>query len=162
MLFVPKGTVREIGAKADAHAVVIVTPGGREGTARAGALPTPEARPTKQVATIFRAAFAKAYGPATIYVEPATMKATPLAASLLAMPAGATVAEHVHAAETEMLYVLEGSGTMTIAGTSISVTPTSVVQIPPNTKHSFVASADVRAVQIYTPPGPEQRFKKKP
>jgi hypothetical protein len=35
-----------------------------------------------------------------------------------------------------------------------------VVQIPPNTPHAFTASAAVRAVQVYTPAGPEQRFKK--
>jgi quercetin dioxygenase-like cupin family protein len=41
------------------------------------------------------------------------------------------------------------------------VTPTSVIQIPPNTKHAFAATAAVRALQVYTPAGPEQRFKKK-
>jgi len=50
---------------------------------------------------------------------------------------------------------------MTIAGTEVAVTPTSVIQIPPNTKHSFAAKEAVRALQIYTPAGPEQRFKKK-
>jgi hypothetical protein len=42
----------------------------------------------------------------------------------------------------------------------VAVTPTSVIQIPPNTKHAFAATAAVRAVQVYTPAGPEQRFKK--
>jgi hypothetical protein len=41
------------------------------------------------------------------------------------------------------------------------VTPTSVIEIPPNTPHAFVATEAVRSVQIYTPAGPEQRFKKK-
>jgi len=75
------------------------------------------------------------------------------------MIAAAAVPEHVHPNESELLYILEGSGTMTVAGTQLAVTPTSVVQIPPHTKHSFTAAADVRAVQIYTPAGPEQRFK---
>jgi quercetin dioxygenase-like cupin family protein len=109
-----------------------------------------------------RAGDAKAYGPATIYVEAATIKGAPLAASVLALPAGAKVPEHVHAQETELLYVLDGAGTMTIAGTEVAVTPTSVIQIPPNIKHAFSATAAVRAVQVYTPPGPEQRFKKPP
>jgi len=61
-----------------------------------------------------------------------------------------------------MLYVLAGSGTLTIAGNELPVTATSVIQIPPNTKHAFVAAEAVRALQIYTPAGPEQRFKKKP
>ena len=46
--------------------------------------------------------------------------------------------------------------------TRVPVTATSVIQIPPSTKHAFVATAAVRAVQIYTPAGPEQRFKQKP
>jgi len=37
-----------------------------------------------------------------------------------------------------------------------------VIQIPPNTKHAFAASADFRAIQVYTPAGPEQRFKATP
>lgn len=163
MMFVPAGGVRSVSAAgSDLHAVIVVVPGMREGSARAGALPTPEAPASKTLPRIVPAAAAKTYGPATIFVEPATVKGAPLSASLLALGAGANVAEHVHARETEMLYVLEGSGTMTIAGQAVAVTPTSVIQIPPNTKHAFTATANVRALQIYTPAGPEQRFKKKP
>jgi len=160
---VPAGGVRAVSAAGkDVHAMIVVVPGGREGTARAGALPTPEAPAGKTMPIIVPATAAKTYGPATIFVEPATVKGAPLAASVLALAANATVPEHVHTAETEILYVLEGSGTMTIAGQAIAVTPTSVIQIPPNTKHAFTAATAVRAVQLYTPAGPEQRFKKKP
>jgi len=151
MALVPAKAVRDIGPT---EAVVVVVPGGREGAARAGALPTPPAAKGSG-AKVFPASAAKTYGPATIFVE------TPqLAASILTLPKGTTVAEHVHAKETEVLYVLAGAGTMTIAGTQVPVTPTSVIQIPPNTKHAFTASEDVRSVQVYTPSGPEQRFKK--
>jgi putative monooxygenase len=160
MMFVPAGGVRSVSAAGkDVHAVIVVVPGGKEGSARAGALPTPDAPPSKTLPFILPATSAKTYGPATIFVEPATVKAAPLSASVLALPAGASVPEHVHAGETEMLYILEGSGTMTIAGQQLAVTPTSVIQIPPNTKHAFSATANVRAVQVYTPAGPEQRFK---
>ncbi len=163
MMFIPAGGAREVTAGTDdVHAVIVVVPGMREGSARAGALPTPEAQPSKTAALVIPAAAAKTYGPATIYVEPATVKGAPFSASVLALAAGAKVPEHVHANETELLYILEGSGTMTIAGTDVAVTPTSVIQIPPNTKHAFAASANVRAVQLYTPAGPEQRFKQKP
>lgn len=160
MLYVAAGEVREVTASQDVHAVIVVAPGGREGSARAGALPTPTAPPSKSPVRLLRAGEAKTYGPATIYLEPATAKGAPFAASLHQLPAGAKVPEHVHAQETEMLYILEGAGTMTIAGQDVAVTPTSVIQIPPNTKHAFSATAAVRAVQVYTPPGPEQRFKK--
>lgn len=161
MAMVPGNAAREIASdKGPVDAVLITVPGGREGAARAGALPTPPAEKAGG-ARVFPASGAKTYGPATIYVEPAIEKTTPLAASILSLPKGASVPEHVHAKETEVLYVLAGAGTMTIAGTQVPVTSTSVIQIPPNIKHAFTASEDVRAVQIYTPAGPEQRFKKK-
>lgn len=150
MAFVAAGGLREIKG----NAVRVTVPGGMEGAARAGALPTPLAT-GKQIYQVLRAAQAKTYGPAQIFLETG-----PMAASILSLAAGANVAEHVHAKETEMLYILEGAGTMTIAGQAVAVTPTSVIQIPPNTKHAFTASANLRALQIYTPPGPEQRFKK--
>lgn len=161
MMLVPKGTAREVIAKLpDMRAVVVLAPGGREGSARAGALPTA----TGESGAAFPLFLEQGsqHGPATIFLEPAVHKTTPLAASLLALPAGANVATHVHAGETELLYVLEGSGTMSIAGQDVAVTPTSVIQIPPNTRHAFTATSAVRALQLYTPPGPEQRFKKKP
>jgi quercetin dioxygenase-like cupin family protein len=164
MVYVPTDAGRDVQAKAgDVHAMVALLPGGREGTARAGALPALEldGKPKKQP-VILPAAKAKTFGPAQIFVEPATVKGTTFAASVIRLPAGMTVAEHVHAQEAELLYLLSGSGSMTIAGGKLPVTSTTVVQIPAGTKHSFTAAEDVRAVQIYTPAGPEQRFKTRP
>jgi quercetin dioxygenase-like cupin family protein len=166
MMYAPRGSAREVVARSgDLHAVIAMVPGGREGAARGGALPTPEAtswRSAPMSPVILPAAGAASYGPATIYADAGTIHDKTLAASILTLPAGAKVAEHVHAGETELLYVLAGSGTMTVAGVTLTVTPTSVVQIPSNTKHAFAATSDVRAVQIYTPAGPEQRFKAHP
>jgi quercetin dioxygenase-like cupin family protein len=142
------------------HAVVAVVPGGREGTGRAGALPTIEQASGTSFPQLLKTG--GTFGPATIFLDGSIVKTTPLAASILALPAAAKVAEHVHGNETELLYILEGSGTMTIAGQDVAVTPTSVIQIPPNTKHAFAASTAVRALQLYTPAGPEQRFKAPP
>jgi quercetin dioxygenase-like cupin family protein len=159
MMYAPKGSAREVAAPAgDLHAVVVFVPGGIEGTERAGALPNREAtgwHAAPASPTLLPAASAHGYGPATLFYE-----GKEIAASVLALPAGAKVPEHVHGKETEMLYVLTGAGTMTVAGTDIAVTPTSAIQIPPDTRHAFTATEAVRAVQIYTPGGPEQRFKK--
>ncbi|MGE0869853.1 MAG: cupin domain-containing protein [Kofleriaceae bacterium] len=170
MMFVPAHGGREVSAKPGAspvHAVIAIVPGGPEGAARAGALPTPAltswqkpppgpiALPASKTTRIPLPS-----GGVRIQAEPSTINVRSLAASVLELRAGASVPEHVHATETEMLYVLAGSGTMTVNGVALSVTPTSVIQIPPNTRHAFTASADVRALQIYTPAGPEQRFKK--
>ncbi len=43
MMYAPKGSARDVAAPGgDVHAVIVTVPGGREGAARAGALPTPE------------------------------------------------------------------------------------------------------------------------
>ena len=168
MAYVHAGGVREVAALgADVHAVVVLVPGGREGAARAGALPARPAselpvRAARAAPVILPASAAKTFGPATIYAEPAVLHDNMLSASVLSLAANAVVPEHVHAGETELLYVLAGSGTMTVNGVKLPVTPTTVIQVPKATTHGFTASAAVRAVQIYTPAGPEQRFKPKP
>ncbi len=165
MLYVPPGNRIDVSTRTGvARAVVVAVPGGREGTARAGALTNHAAsgHALKLKPIVVPAASAKTYGPATIYLDPSLTYDHTLSASILQLPAGAKVAEHLHVKETEMLYILEGAGTMTVAGTDVPVTATSVIQIPPNVKHAFVATAAVRAFQVYTPAGPEQRFKKKP
>lgn len=162
MMFVAKRTAREVAAPSgDLHAMVVMVPGGREGAARAGALPTREAvaRASTRSPVALPAAGARTLGPATIFADPATLQDHTLAASVLALPAGGRLAEHTHAGETELLYVLGGRGTLTVAGVDLPVTATSVVQIPKNTRHAFTAASDLRAVQIFTPAGPEQRFK---
>jgi len=170
MMYVPANAVRNVIAEGDVHAVIGFVPGGREGSARAGALPTKELGAIKTGVAgpmMLPAASAKSYdlpnrGVATIFADAGTIKDKQLAATILAMPGNAKVPEHVHANETEVLYVLEGSGKLVVNGVELSVTASSTVQIPPNTKHAFTASTDFRAVQIYTPAGPEQRFKAKP
>jgi quercetin dioxygenase-like cupin family protein len=156
MMYIAAGGAREV---THTRAVVLAVPGGREGAARAGALPTPAGN-SKIGPGVIPASRAKTYGPAMIFLDPSSGSNAPMSASVLKLPAGGKVPEHVHANETELLYILEGSGTMTIAGQDIAITPTSAIQVPPNTKHAFAATSDVRAVQFYTPPGPEQRFKK--
>jgi len=99
-------------------------------------------------------------GPAIRYAGAARTDRA-FAASVLTVPAGGELAEHAHA-EAELLYVLAGEGTLTVNGVALPVTATSVVQIPKNTRHAFVATSAVRAVQIFTPAGPEPRAKVHP
>jgi quercetin dioxygenase-like cupin family protein len=165
MMFVPRGGAREVAATAgDLHAMLVMVPGGREGAARAGALPTPaqgEAGPRPKPPVILPASAARPEGPAIRYAGAAEIPDRTLAASVLTVPAGGELAEHVHA-EAELLYVLAGDGTLTVAGVALPVTATSVVQIPRNTRHAFVATSAVRAVQIFTPAGPEPRAQAHP
>ena len=164
MLYVPRGSVREVAAAADLHAMVAVVPGGREGAARGGALPTPEATaPGGGSAThprppvVLPASAARRAGTALVYGDAAAIPDRMMSAAIVTVAAGDTLPEHVHAGETELWYVLAGAGTLTVNGVALPVTATSVVQIPKNTKHAFAATSELRAVQVFTPAGPELR-----
>ena len=78
--------------------------------------------------------------------------------TLMASPDGA-IAEHDHES-FEHIAILEGSGTMKLAGKDHPVEPGSVFHIPKGVKHAFSPSGSSKllAIQIYTPSGPEARF----
>jgi quercetin dioxygenase-like cupin family protein len=163
VVVVPRGASLELVASGGAAiaATVALVPGDALGVARAGALPEllPSQVPAKPpVARVVAAASAKRYprtgGATTLLIEQG-----PASLGVLEADAGAVVPPHVHAKETEVLYLLAGGGTMTIAGVAIAVEPTAVIQIPAGVEHSFTATAATRALQLYSPPGPEQRFK---
>ena len=167
MLFVPTGAVREIAVTGGTalRAVLVIVPGGREGTARSGALPTPAATTGTGTPVVIAAAAVKRTGIASIYVDATTIKGAPLAASIIQLAADAAIPEHVHAHETELLYTWSqlgadtAIGTLTVAGVAQVVTDHSVIQIPPNTKHAYAGVRESFALQIYTPAGPEQRHR---
>ncbi len=82
-----------------------------------------------------------------------------IAAGQLQAIADMAIAPHTHPS-TELLFVREGGGTMTIDGEAYPVTADMAIQIPAGIEHSFTAgSSGVMALQFYTPAGPEQRFK---
>ncbi len=81
----------------------------------------------------------------------------------LVMLPGAVVPEHTHDASAELLYIIEGHATMTLDGKTQQVRAGMAIYIPAGVKHSLVLDTKVeplRAIQVYTPGGPEQRFKK--
>jgi mannose-6-phosphate isomerase-like protein (cupin superfamily) len=170
VVIVPKGTRLTIAPAPNFSARVLFIPGGREGTLRAGAVPGASATlgPLKKgepQVSLVKADAAKMYPApgrtATILVEPPAAKGA-VSVGLLTLDNGIAVPPHVHAKETEALYLIGGSGTMTIGGIAVPVTATSVVQIPAGVEHSFKPTENVSALQFYTPAGPEQRFKKPP
>lgn len=80
----------------------------------------------------------------------------------LLMLAGSTVPEHTHDRSAELLYILSGTGTMTLGDRTFEVKPGMAIYIPAGMKHSLKVETKIeplRAVQVYTPGGPEQRFK---
>ena len=79
----------------------------------------------------------------------------------LVVPAGVEIPGHAHQNETEIIYVLEGTGEMTITGFGTSiVSKGSLVYMPKGTEHSFkvIGDTDVKAVQVWTPGGPQQKY----
>jgi quercetin dioxygenase-like cupin family protein len=150
--------------------VIFAVPGGEEeATRRAGVLPAEPAKPkekgrpkpvpagTKQAQVLPR----PGVGTVSLRLDPTKVKGAALSASVLDIDAGAAIPKHVHDGSTELIYLLAGAGTMMIDGVELTVTSTSVVQIPPGIEHSFTATEATRAIQVYAPPGPEQRFKQK-
>jgi mannose-6-phosphate isomerase-like protein (cupin superfamily) len=78
----------------------------------------------------------------------------------------APVAEHVHEHEWECLAVLEGDGGLVRRTTSgeerAEIRPGTILNIPAGVRHAWKPSGQepLFAIQVYAPPGPEQRFKK--
>ncbi|MEZ4404549.1 MAG: cupin domain-containing protein [Kofleriaceae bacterium] len=166
LVLVPAGATLELAPGAmPVGATVAVVPGGPMGVARAGALPqalgSTASAGAAPALTIVHAGgarrYAKGASAATLLLERG-----PLAAAVVELDAGATMPPHVHRAETEVVYLEAGTGTFTVGGVAVPVTDTMVLVIPPGVEHGYVATTATRAYQLYTPPGPEQRWKKSP
>ncbi len=73
----------------------------------------------------------------------------------------APVAEHVHEGSWEVLCAAAAAGEFTLAGQKARLASKTCVTVPPNTKHSWAPDpgSSLRAVQFYSPAGPEQRFR---
>jgi mannose-6-phosphate isomerase-like protein (cupin superfamily) len=74
----------------------------------------------------------------------------------------AGVPEHSHGSSWEILCAVEASGRFTLDGKKSPLGARTCVAMPPGVKHSWRpdAGSNLVAVQMYAPPGPEQRFKK--
>lgn len=76
---------------------------------------------------------------------------------LLEMEGGASVPEHRDPTE-EFIYILEGSGTMTIDGTDYEVSAGTFVYMPKEAEVSFKSKTPVRAVQVFGGPEPASKY----
>jgi mannose-6-phosphate isomerase-like protein (cupin superfamily) len=97
---------------------------------------------------------------------------------LLRFSADAGIAEHAHENAWESLALLEGEGAWIRKGTAgeaseeasgeasrehrVEARAGTIVTFPPNVRHAWRPSgqAPLLAIQVFAPPGPEQRFKK--
>lgn len=72
----------------------------------------------------------------------------------------AAVAEHNHPTSWEVIAAVDASGTFVLDGTEGKLGPRQVVAVPPGAKHAWKPDpgSKLTAIQMYIPPGPEQRF----
>ena len=142
--------------------VQLFVPGGLEAEYAAGREPVLGARPGVVVAV--------APGEVKpLALEGGKLKVTPLLQSkrvvharfylgLLEARTGAELPTHVHDKQAEVLYVISGAATANVDGVSEEVGAGAALYLAAGTRHAMKASKDVRAVQLYAPAGPEQRF----
>jgi mannose-6-phosphate isomerase-like protein (cupin superfamily) len=71
---------------------------------------------------------------------------------------GFLVKEHQHAGSAEVLFVLNGTGKMSVDGVQTDVVPRQAIYIPAGKKHHLVVGKGLTVVQAYVPAGPEMRF----
>lgn len=77
---------------------------------------------------------------------------------VLKLAPGAAVPEHRDATE-EYIYVLSGSGVVTINGDSYEVAPHSLIYMPPDALVSYSnGPAELVAVQVFAGPGPADKY----
>lgn len=71
------------------------------------------------------------------------------------------VPEHTHEESAEVLWIRDGSGTMRVGDETRVIRPGTFVYVPPKTIHGFEpdGARPLFAYQVYTPAGPEQRFR---
>jgi mannose-6-phosphate isomerase-like protein (cupin superfamily) len=87
--------------------------------------------------------------------------------TVLRMSGDAPVAAHAHETEWEHMAILQGDGSLLQTSDDRASTTHlkdgSFVSIPPHARHEWRPGDSKRpflGIQLYTPPGPEQRFKK--
>ena len=73
----------------------------------------------------------------------------------------APVAEHTHPDSWELICSIEATGTFRVDGQDRRMTSGECAVVPPGVKHQWTPDpgTSLTAVQMYVPPGPEQRFR---
>jgi hypothetical protein len=84
---------------------------------------------------------------------------TPIAIDVLEA-AHTTVSPHKHDTSDEFILVLDGKCDTTVNGKTTHLSAQQSLTIPSGVEHSMRVDGKVTVLQIYSPAGPEQRFKK--
>jgi quercetin dioxygenase-like cupin family protein len=80
-----------------------------------------------------------------------------LSVALLDLERGAELARQEHPGTTELIYVLDGGGTLTVGSESHRFGSAEVLHIPADQPHTVKFGEKSAVIQIFAPAGPEQR-----
>ena len=85
---------------------------------------------------------------------PQNSSAHNLVFGLAEFPGGTLAAAHVHAAEEEIIYILEGAGVILAGDQEVALQPGVAVYIPPGLTHQIRAGGDtpLKLVTLFSPP----------
>ena len=80
--------------------------------------------------------------------------------SIIDIEAGRELEEHVHEAEDDAFYIVEGEMTFTFGGEEAAAPPGTFVLVPPGVRHGFRndGSVPVRMLNIHAPAGFDRRI----
>jgi quercetin dioxygenase-like cupin family protein len=93
--------------------------------------------------------------------EPANTDSEAVSLSVVEFEPGAEIPRHSHDGSAEILYMLSGSGSLTIGSEKLPFGAEQAIHLPEGQPHAakFAGSDKTVALQFYAPAGPEQRFK---
>jgi quercetin dioxygenase-like cupin family protein len=179
--FLPPGyphVIENMGRQAEAHFLQAFSPPGPErvyrdpknkaaradfevirNTARLKAPPGPKpVLATVEKATVNK--FSGGKGVAKILLDEKTTGSSAMALAVLQFEGAVELPRHAHTGASELLYVLQGGGKVTVGDETHSFGPNTAVYIPADQPHGArMTGGQTIAVQIYAPAGPEQRFR---
>jgi quercetin dioxygenase-like cupin family protein len=144
VIWMPPGTPCRVETRAAAEVLKIEAPGKGSGVT------------TVHAADVKSLPIAGGRGAVKLYLDG---KPAAFAVDSLTADAGVRVPAHTHATSDEIIYVLSGKGTTTVAGKPVPTTPGQVIHIPAGVEHALTVDEKLVTVQVYAPGGPEQRFK---
>ncbi len=80
--------------------------------------------------------------------------------AIIEIAAGRTLDEHVHTAEDDSFYIVQGEMTFIFGNEEVAAPPGTFVLVPPDVTHGFRNDGDtpVRMLNIHAPAGFDQRI----
>lgn len=80
------------------------------------------------------------------------LRAAHLFAGLNCLEPGQEHAAHIHADQDKLYYVVEGTGTATVADATYPISPGDLILAPAAIEHSLAASTRLTVMVIFSPP----------